>query len=104
VAALALPEKLAEQGYQENDMTTPTIDEAQIRETAYLMWLDEGQPHGRDQDHWLKAIDALNAPQPKVRKPAKRRASTAKKAAPKAAAAKKSPARKASATKSAKKA
>jgi hypothetical protein len=71
-------------------MTNPTPDEAQIRETAYLFWLDEGQPVGRDQEHWLKAIDALTPAAPKkARKtPAKTRTSSAKpavKAAPKAA-------------------
>ena len=60
------------------------LDEAQIRETAYLIWLDEGQPEGRDQDHWLKAIDALSAPKPK----AKRKATTKAKAPAKKAAAK----------------
>lgn len=72
-------------------MTQPVLDEAKIRETAYLFWLDDGQPHGRDQEHWLKAIDALTPPTPKkARKaPAKPRtvkakaAPTAKAAAPK---------------------
>ena len=40
-------------------MTQPTHDEAQIREAAYLLWLDEGQPEGRDEEHWLKAVEAL---------------------------------------------
>jgi hypothetical protein len=26
-----------------------------IRERAYAIWLDEGQPHGRDPDHWREA-------------------------------------------------
>jgi Protein of unknown function (DUF2934) len=26
-----------------------------IRERAYLIWVDEGRPHGRDLDHWLRA-------------------------------------------------
>ncbi len=74
-------------------MTQLTIDESQIRETAYLMWLEEGQPEGRDQEHWLKAIDALTPAQPKKRAarktPAKPRVAKAKTAAaPKAAEAK----------------
>lgn len=71
-------------------MSNTTIDEAQIRETAYLMWLDDGQPQGRDQEHWLKAIDALTPATPKkARKaPAKPRAPKAKAAAPKATKAK----------------
>ena len=47
-------------------MTTQTLDDTAIRETAYLFWLDDGQPVGRDQDHWLRAIDALT---PAKRKP-----------------------------------
>jgi hypothetical protein len=27
----------------------------QIRERAYLIWIDEGRPHGRELDHWLRA-------------------------------------------------
>ena len=58
-------------------MTTATLNEAQIRETAYLLWLDEGQPEGRDQEHWLKAIDALTPATPK-KKPARKAAAKPK--------------------------
>jgi Protein of unknown function (DUF2934) len=27
----------------------------QIRERAYLIWVDEGKPNGREVDHWLRA-------------------------------------------------
>ena len=54
-------------------MTAPNIEETQIRETAYLLWLDEGQPQGRDQEHWLKAIDVLTSTPPKS-KPARKKA------------------------------
>ena len=27
----------------------------QIRERAYLIWVNEGRPHGRELDHWLRA-------------------------------------------------
>jgi hypothetical protein len=27
----------------------------QVRERAYLIWVDEGRPHGRELDHWLRA-------------------------------------------------
>ena len=67
-------------------MTAQTLDDDAIRETAYLFWLGEGQPAGRDQDHWLRAIDALT---PAKRKP------VAKKAAKKTAAPKKARATKA---------
>ena len=26
-----------------------------IRERAYLIWVNEGHPHGREIDHWLRA-------------------------------------------------
>jgi len=44
-------------------MTTPSITEAQICETAYRFWQEDGQPNGRDQEHWLKAVDALTLAQ-----------------------------------------
>ena len=59
---------------KDQTMAQPQIDESQIRETAYLIWLDEGQPEGQDQAHWLKAIDALTPAQPKRKEPAKRKA------------------------------
>lgn len=64
-------------------MTTSQTDDAKIRETAYLFWLDEGQPEGRDKEHWLKAIDALNPPNAK--KPAKKAAAKPKATKPAAA-------------------
>ena len=29
--------------------------ERRIRERAYLIWIDEGEPEGRDEVHWEKA-------------------------------------------------
>jgi Protein of unknown function (DUF2934) len=29
--------------------------DGQIRERAYLIWVDEGRPDGRELDHWLRA-------------------------------------------------
>ena len=26
-----------------------------IRERAFHIWLEQGQPHGRDREHWLQA-------------------------------------------------
>ena len=46
-------------------MTTTNFDQTQIQEAAYYLWLEAGQPNGRDQEHWLKAIDALSKPEPK---------------------------------------
>jgi hypothetical protein len=31
------------------------VNEDRIRERAYLIWVDEARPHGRDLDHWLRA-------------------------------------------------
>ena len=39
-------------------MTDAAAKEAlkrRIRERAYRIWLDEGQPQGRDLEHWLRA-------------------------------------------------
>ena len=41
----------------------------QTRERAYLVWVDEGRPQGRELDHWLRAkwslstspVDRVNA-------------------------------------------
>lgn len=62
-------------------MSTATSNESQIREAAYLFWLEEGQPQGRDQEHWLRAVDALSTPaapaKPKRKAAAKPRAASA---------------------------
>jgi len=52
-------------------MTQHILDDAQVREAAYLLWLDEGQPVGKDQEHWLKAVDALTPAAPKKKAAAK---------------------------------
>jgi hypothetical protein len=33
--------------------------ERRIRERAFLLWIDEGQPEGRDKDHWELAKMAV---------------------------------------------
>jgi hypothetical protein len=67
-------------------MSNSKIDEAKIRQAAYDIWLAEGQPEGRDQAHWLQAVEALNAaPNAAPTKPKAPR-KTAAKAAPKAGA------------------
>ena len=67
-------------------MAQPAITQEQIQESAYLMWLDAGQPEGRDQDFWFAAEAALT--------PANAKKAPAKKAAPKATASKASAASK----------
>jgi hypothetical protein len=70
--------------------------EDRVRAVAYSLWLDEGQPHGRAEAHWLKAVELVNAeaainefpaPKPKRKAPA---AAARKAAAP----AKRAPAKK----------
>jgi Protein of unknown function (DUF2934) len=33
----------------------PGFNDDRIRQRAYLIWVDEGRPHGRELDHWLRA-------------------------------------------------
>jgi hypothetical protein len=30
-------------------------NEDRVKERAYLIWVDEGRPYGRELDHWLRA-------------------------------------------------
>ncbi len=68
--------------------------EQKIREIAYLIWLEEGCPSGRDVDHWAKATERValaeivpgDAPPVKSAKTAKPKAAAAarpRKASPK---------------------
>ncbi len=79
--------------------------EEQIREVAYHMWREAGEPHGEDQEYWFRAEEALNAPKkrkPAAKKPAaKTAAKTATRTAAKKPAAKAAPKRKTAAKKSA---
>lgn len=34
--------------------------EDRIRAMAHCLWLEEGQPDGRAESHWLKAVDLVN--------------------------------------------
>lgn len=36
-------------------MNDETSKEDRIREQAYFIWLEEGQPQGRDKEHWEQA-------------------------------------------------
>lgn len=33
--------------------------ESEIQHAAYLMWVEEGRPEGRDREHWLAARELL---------------------------------------------
>ena len=63
-----------------------TADTTAIAEAAFYLWLEEGQPHGRDQEFWLRAEQTLNAA---IAAPKARRATARKTASPKKAAGKK---------------
>jgi hypothetical protein len=66
---------------------------SRIAEHAYHIWENEGRPHGRSLDHWLKAeaeVTAVAAPEKKAApKRAKRTTTTAKAKAPRTSRAKK---------------
>ncbi|TMJ35194.1 MAG: DUF2934 domain-containing protein [Alphaproteobacteria bacterium] len=40
-------------------MIRKPITEERIRERAYRLWLEEGQPQGKDAEHWEKARELL---------------------------------------------
>jgi hypothetical protein len=40
------------------------LDERQIRERAYGIWLEEGRPHGRELAHWQRAHQELQREAP----------------------------------------
>ena len=57
-----------------------------VRRRAYAIWMDEGQVHGRDQEHWHQAESEIDAetgapnapkPEPVLRKPEKSPKATA---------------------------
>jgi len=37
------------------DLKAPEPDDRRVRERAYLIWVEEGKPEGRELDHWLRA-------------------------------------------------
>jgi hypothetical protein len=56
-ASMAEPPTGADAGMGDN-LVAPANDRAEddrVREGAYLIWVDEGRPHGRELDHWLQA-------------------------------------------------
>lgn len=72
--------------------------EAQVRAVAHTLWVEEGMPEGRADDHWQKAVEIVTAQAAEVTAAAapKRKAAAPAAAAPKksAAAAKKAAPRK----------
>jgi hypothetical protein len=48
---------------QANGGKMPEIDgqdESRIREVAYFLWLNDGCPEGRADDHWMRACGMLS--------------------------------------------
>ena len=37
------------------------VTEDRIRAVAHALWLEEGQPDGRSEAHWLSAVDMVSA-------------------------------------------
>ncbi len=37
----------------------PAPTEAEIQHAAYLLWVENGRPEGRDLEHWLTAREML---------------------------------------------
>lgn len=57
----------------------PQPTETEIAQTAYLLWLEEGQPEGQAEAHWHRAralLEALPSEPPKPRRSAKASAGT----------------------------
>ena len=61
-----------------------TATEDRVRAIAYSLWLEEGQPEGRAESHWLKAMELATEAQAPMARPVKRKtpAAAATKAAP----------------------
>jgi hypothetical protein len=47
--------------------------ETEIQHAAYLLWLENGRPEGRDLDHWLAAKELLCHRHARSAKPTRRR-------------------------------
>lgn len=60
-------------------MTMPSYQQIAMR--SYLIWEEEGRPHGQDVDHWLQAeteLTALFNPPPRSPDGRARKASTSR--------------------------
>ncbi len=70
----------------------PIETEDRVRAVAHALWLEEGQPDGRDEAHWLTALEIVSAQAAEAKPAVKTKAAAPKKFA--AAAAKKAAPRK----------
>ena len=54
----------------DNDTVNNTEDrETQVRQHAYRLWLEEGQPEGRADEHWRLATEAAARGEPRQAPP-----------------------------------
>lgn len=66
--------------------------EEQIRQKAYEIWVSEGKPNGRADEHWAKASALVSDVVPSARKaPARKRKTSSESAGAPAAATRRSP-------------
>jgi hypothetical protein len=49
------PQTCGERAPHQPDAVSASTREEQIRQRAFQIWLDEGKPDGREQEHWAKA-------------------------------------------------
>ncbi len=61
---------------------TIAVPEDNIRAIAYALWLEEGQPDGRAEAHWLKALELATETEAPAAKPKRKTPAAAAKAAP----------------------
>lgn len=64
------------------DHAAVTSSEDRVKALAYAIWLEEGQPEGRAEAHWFKALELANAEAAPVAKPRRKTAAATKTAAP----------------------
>lgn len=57
-----------------------SADQDQIKDVAYRLWQDAGQPHGRDQEFWFAAEASVKTKPAKAKAAAKPKAAAAPKA------------------------
>ena len=43
---------------------THSADDAAIREQAYYLWEQDGRPHGRENEYWMRAVVSLSETPP----------------------------------------
>lgn len=42
---------------EQDDPWTDKDFEAQVRDTAYFLWENDGRPHGREKEYWFTALE-----------------------------------------------